>query len=66
MKQNKSWLQLCSKSVSSLKSKPSNAWSVNYSDIVSLNYSVEKKMRQNEAERTASMNAAAKCIVGYL
>ena len=30
----------------------------------SINQSIEPKIRQNEQERTASMSAAAKCIVG--
>lgn len=34
------------------------------SDVVALNKTIEPKIRQNERERTASMHAAAKCIVG--
>lgn len=33
-------------------------------DVVSANRSIEPKIRQNENERTASMEVAAKCIVG--
>ena len=34
------------------------------SDFISINNSIEPMIRQNERERTASMSAAAKCIVG--
>lgn len=37
---------------------------VTRSDIVALNKTIEPKIRQNERERTASMHAAARCIVG--
>ncbi len=37
---------------------------VSRSSILALNKSIDYKIRQNELERTASMNAAAKCIVG--
>lgn len=37
---------------------------IHRSDIAALNQSIEPKIRQNEQERTASMSAAAKCIVG--
>ena len=34
------------------------------SEIAELNKAIEPKIRQNEGERTASMHAAARCIVG--
>ena len=34
------------------------------SEIAELNKAIEPKIRQNERERTASMHAAARCIVG--
>lgn len=37
---------------------------VTRSDVVELNKVIEPKIRQNERERTASMHAAARCIVG--
>ncbi|MBD5472617.1 MAG: hypothetical protein HDR20_06900 [Lachnospiraceae bacterium] len=37
---------------------------VTRSDVVALNKTIEPKIRQNERERTASMHAAARCIVG--
>ena len=40
------------------------AYIVTRSDIVELNKSIESKIRQNERERTASMHAASRCIVG--
>lgn len=38
--------------------------SVSRSSVVELNKSIDIKIRQNEQERNASMNAAAKCVVG--
>lgn len=37
---------------------------VTRSDVAALNKTIEPKIRQNERERTASMHAAARCIVG--
>ncbi len=37
---------------------------VTHCDVVELNKTIEPKIRQNERERTASMHAAARCIVG--
>ena len=34
------------------------------SDIAEINQAIEPKIRQNKRERTASMCAAARCIVG--
>lgn len=33
-------------------------------DIIDINKMIEPKIRQNEMERTASMDAASRCIVG--
>lgn len=51
------------RNVSSLKTKPKKVRTVSYMDIERLNSSIEKKIRQNESERIASMIAGAKCIV---
>lgn len=37
---------------------------ISRSSVVELNKSIDSKIRKNEQERNASMNAAAKCIVG--
>lgn len=34
------------------------------SEIVAINEAIEPKIRQNERERTTSMHAASRCIVG--
>ena len=37
---------------------------VHRSEMSAIDLSIEPRIRQNERERTASMSAAAKCIVG--
>lgn len=53
-----------SRPASSVKSKKKVVRTITRADAVSVNRSIEPKIRQNERERTASMSAAAKCIVG--
>lgn len=52
------------KNASSVKHNGKVVRTVTRSEIVSLNKTIEPKIRQNERERTASMHAAARCIVG--
>lgn len=52
------------KKASSVKHDRKVVRRVTRSDIVELNKTIEPKIRQNERERTASMHAAARCIVG--
>lgn len=49
---------------SSVKHSGKIAKVVTRDDIVALNKTIEPKIRQNEQERTASMHAASRCIVG--
>jgi hypothetical protein len=53
-----------SKSISSVQPSKTIVKAIPRSSIVTLNKSIDSKIRQNEQERTASMNAAARCIVG--
>ena len=52
------------KKASSVEHSNKIVHTVKRSEIVELNKTIEPKIRQNERERTASMNAAARCIVG--
>ncbi|MCM1136415.1 MAG: hypothetical protein NC400_12675 [Clostridium sp.] len=52
------------KKASSVKHVKKVVRTVTRSDVVALNKMIEPKIRQNERERTASMHAAARCIVG--
>ena len=53
-----------SKKASSVKHNKRIVRTVTHSDVVTLNKTIEPKIRQNERERSASMHAAARCIVG--
>ena len=53
-----------SKKVSSVKHDRKIARTVTRGDIVKVNKTIEPKIRQNERERSASMHAASRCIVG--
>ena len=53
-----------SKKASSVKHNKKIVRTVTRDDIVKLNNTIEPKIRQNERERSASMHAAARCIVG--
>lgn len=53
-----------SKKPSSVKHKGTVVRTVARKDVVELNKTIEPKIRQNERERSASMHAAARCIVG--
>lgn len=52
------------KRTSSVKHSGKVVREVARSEIVILNKAIEPKIRQNERERIASMNAAARCVVG--
>lgn len=52
------------KRASSVKHSGKVVRTITRSEIAELNKAIEPKIRQNERERTASMNAAARCIVG--
>ena len=52
------------KSASSVKHSGKVVRTITRSEIAELNKAIEPKIRQNERERTASMHAAARCIVG--
>lgn len=52
------------KKPSSVKHNKTVVRRVTRSEIVALNKTIEPKIRQNERERSASMHAAARCIVG--
>ena len=49
---------------SSVKHSGKVVRTITRSEIAELNKAIEPKIRQNERERTASMHAAARCIVG--
>ena len=51
------------KKPSSVKHNKTVVRRVTRSEIVALNKTIEPKIRQNERERSASMHAAARCIV---
>lgn len=53
-----------SRKASSVKHNKKIVRTITYDDIVKLNKTIEPKIRQNERERSASMHAAARCIVG--
>ncbi len=53
-----------SKKASSVKHSGKVIRTVTRKDVVALNKTIEPKIRQNERERSASMHAAARCIVG--
>ena len=52
------------KRASSVKHSGKVVLTITRSEIAELNKAIEPKIRQNERERTASMHAAARCIVG--
>ncbi len=52
------------KSPTSVEHRREIVQSVERSTIEKLNKALEPQIRQNERERTASMNAAARCTVG--
>ena len=52
------------KRASSVKHSGKVVRTITRSEIAELNMAIEPKIRQNERERTASMHAAARCIVG--
>lgn len=52
------------KRASSVQHRKKIVRTITRSDVVTLNKVIEPKIRQNERERTASMHAAARCIVG--
>lgn len=52
------------KRASSVKHSGNVVRTITRSEIAELNKAIEPKIRQNERERTASMHAAARCIVG--
>lgn len=52
------------KRASSVKHSGKVVRTITRSEIAELNKAIEPKIRQNERERTASMPAAARCIVG--
>lgn len=52
------------KPISSVERSHTVVKKISRSCVVELNNSIEPKIRQNEQERNASMNAAAKCVVG--
>ena len=52
------------KRASSVKHSGKVVRTITRSEIAELNKAIEPKIRQNERERTASMHAAARCIVG--
>lgn len=52
------------KRASSVKHSGKVVRTITRSEIAELNKAIEPKIRQNERERTASMYAAARCIVG--
>lgn len=49
---------------SSVEHQVEIAYVVNGSEIMELNRLIEPKIRQNEIERAASMDAASRCVVG--
>lgn len=51
------------KRASSVKHSGKVVRTITRSEIAELNKAIEPKIRQNERERTASMHAAARCIV---
>lgn len=57
-------VHLFAKKASSIERSREVVHVVSRSEIAELNKTIEPKIRQNESERTASMNAAARCIVG--
>ena len=52
------------KRASSVKHSGKVVRTITRSEIAELNKAIEPKIRQNERERTASMHAADRCIVG--
>jgi len=52
------------KKASSVKHSGKVVRIITRSEIAELNRTIEPKIRQNERERTASIYAAARCIVG--
>ena len=52
------------KRASSVKHSGKVVRTITRCEIAELNKAIEPKIRQNERERTASMHAAARCIVG--
>lgn len=52
------------KPISSVERSHAVVKAVSRSSVLELNKSIDVKIRQNEQERNASMNAAAKCVVG--
>lgn len=52
------------KRASSVKHSGKVVRTITRSEIAELNKAIEPKIRQNKRERTASMHAAARCIVG--
>ena len=52
------------KRASSVKHSGKVVRTITRSEIAELNKAIEPKIRQDERERTASMHAAARCIVG--
>lgn len=57
-------VQMFAKKASAVKHSGEVVKTVTRDEIVILNKTIEPKIRQNERERTASMHAAARCIVG--
>lgn len=53
----------CIKPISSLKSKPKIDYSVNYSEIVKLNYNVGKKLDYNKKEYISGLLDARDKVV---
>lgn len=51
------------KRASSVKHSGEIVCAIKHSEIAEINQAIEPKIRQNKKERTASMSAAAHCIV---
>lgn len=64
MTRNYSRVSHLSHRASSVKHTERIAYEVQRSCAINLKKTIEPKIRQNERERTASMDAAARCIVG--
>lgn len=64
MSEIKNRVQTFAKKASSVTHTRQVAYVVKRSALVELDASIEPIIRQNERERTASMNAAARCKVG--
>ena len=64
MTKNFSRVSHLSRKASSVTHTGKIAYEVQRSYAVELKKAIEPKIRQNERERTASMDAAARCIVG--